>query len=56
MTALAGAIRTSGALASISFINLDYNHWSMTHNNANEAGKKQMRDVAEARGFQVELA
>ena len=48
MVAFAEAVR-SGALASISFIDLD-------NNNATEAGKKQMRDVAEARGLQVDLA
>ena len=48
MKAFASAIAT-GALASIRFIDLD-------HNKATETGKKQMRDVAQARGFRVDLA
>ena len=48
MKAFASAI-ASGALASINFIDLD-------DNKATETGKKQMRDVAQARGFRVDLA
>ena len=39
----------SGALASVTFIDLD-------QNKATEAGKKAMRDVAQTRGFRVDLA
>ena len=48
LTAFAKAVE-SGALASVTFIDLDYNL-------ATEAGKKAMRDVAQTRGFRVDLA
>ena len=48
LTAFAKAVE-SGALASVSFIDLD-------SNKATEAGKKAMRDVAQTRGFRVDLA
>ena len=48
MQALAGAV-SKGALASVTFIDLD-------NNKATEAGKKAMRDVAQTRGFSVDLA
>ena len=48
LSALAEAVGKR-ALASVSFIDLD-------HNKASEAGKKAMRDVAQTRGFRVDLA
>ena len=45
VTTIAGAI-ASGMLASIELLDLDFN-------NATETGKKQIRDVAQARGFKV---
>lgn len=48
ITALADALG-KGALASVSLIDLD-------NNKATEAGKKAMRDVAQTRGFRVDLA
>ena len=48
LTAFAKAVE-SGALASVTFIDLD-------NNKATEAGKKAMRDVAQTRGFRVDLA
>ena len=48
LSALATALG-SGALASVSFIDLG-------NNKATEAGKKAMRDVAQTRGFLVDLA
>ena len=53
MSALATALTPDkdgkGALPSVTFIDLD-------KNKATEAGKKAMRDVAQTRGFTVDLA
>ena len=48
LEAFSAALAT-GAMASVSSIDLD-------NNKASEVGKKAMRDVAQARGFRVDLA